>query len=225
MSPSAAEVLRWGRVPYAEALARQEALQAARIAGQVPDTLVVTEHEPVFTLGLRPDAARHVVWDEARRRREGVALWPTGRGGDVTYHGPGQLVVYPILSLERRRDLHAYLRMLEEVLITTVARYGVRAERREGLTGIWVERRKLAALGVSVRRWVTMHGLALNVAPELRHFSGIVPCGITAEQGSVTSLHQELGPGACPSLSEVGEDLAKTFNEAWPSFLAENSPR
>ncbi len=219
-SPSSTHVavLNWGRTAYAYALTRQEALQTARLAGTAPDTLVFTEHDPVFTLGLRAGADRHLLWSAERLAAEGVMLHPTNRGGDITYHGPGQLVAYPIVSLGARRDLHAYLRFLEDVLIATIARSGLVAARREGLTGIWIGERKLAAIGVSVRRWVTMHGLALNVSPDLRHFGGIVPCGITAAEGTVTSLAAELGP-RCPGLAQVAADLAEEFAARWPAFL------
>lgn len=220
MSSSSTPPLRvvdWGRTVYAEALARQEALQAERLEGTAPDTLVFTEHEAVYTLGLRAGADRHLLWDAATLQREHIALHPTNRGGDITYHGPGQLVVYPIVSLDARRDLHAYLRFLEDVLIATVGRYGIVAARRDGLTGIWVAERKLAAIGVSVRRWVTMHGLALNVAPDLRHFGGIVPCGIASEQGTVTSLAAELG-ARCPTMEQVTSALTAEFCACWPAF-------
>jgi lipoyl(octanoyl) transferase len=211
-------VLHWGRTAYADALARQTELQTARLAGAIPDTLVLTEHEPVFTIGLRSGAARHLVWDPAALAREGVSVHETNRGGDITYHGPGQLVAYPIVSLDTRRDLHAYLRFLEDLLIATVARHGLHATRRDGLTGIWHSDRKLAAIGVAVRRWVTLHGLALNVSPDLRHFTGIVPCGIAPDTGTVTSLAAELGP-ACPGLARVADDLAHEFLARWPAFL------
>lgn len=212
-------VLDWGRTAYADALARQTALQAERLAGSAPDTLVLTEHDPVFTLGLRAGAEKNLVWDADALAREHIAFQPTNRGGDITYHGPGQLVAYPIVSLDARRDLHAYLRFLEEVLIATVARHGLVATRREGLTGIWMENRKLAAIGVSVRRWVTLHGVALNVAPDLRHFGGIVPCGIAATEGGVSSLSAELGP-RCPTLRQAGLEFVEEFRTRWPDFTA-----
>ena len=218
-APAPLRVVRWGRVAYAEALARQTELQAARLAGEAPDTLVLTEHDAVFTVGLRTGAARHLLWDASRLAAEGVAVHDTNRGGDITYHGPGQLVAYPVVSLEARRDLHAYLRFLEDVLIATTARRGLAAARRDGLTGIWIGERKLAAIGVSVRRWVTMHGIALNVAPRLGHFGGIVPCGIRPDEGTVTSLAAELGP-RCPSLDEVADDFAAEFASRWPAFSA-----
>jgi lipoyl(octanoyl) transferase len=217
-SPPAVAIARWGRTTYTAALARQGELQAARLAGSAPDTLVLTEHEPVFTVGLRTGADRHLLWDAPTLAAEGVAVHETNRGGDITYHGPGQLVAYPIVSLDARRDLHAYLRFLEDVLIATVARHGIVAARREALTGIWVAERKLAAIGVAVRRWVTMHGVALNVAPELRHFGGIVPCGIRAAEGTVTSLAAELG-ARCPTLEQVAEDFAAEFISRWPGFI------
>lgn len=216
--PASPQIARWGRTSYAEALARQNELQAARLAGAAPDTLVLTEHDAVFTVGLRTGADKHLLWDGATLAREGVAVHDTNRGGDITYHGPGQLVAYPIVSLDTRRDLHAYLRFLEDVLIATVARHGLVAARREGLTGIWISERKLAAIGVAVRRWVTMHGIALNVAPDLRHFGGIVPCGIRASEGTVTSLAAELG-ARCPTLERVGEDFAEEFITRWPAFI------
>ena len=218
-SSPAITVVRWGRTAYAEALARQTALQAGRLAGEAPDTLVLTEHDPVYTLGLRAGADRNLLWDADALARERIVLHPTNRGGDITYHGPGQLVAYPIVSLEPRRDLHAYLRFLEEVLIATVTRHGLAATRREGLTGIWIGERKLAAIGVSVRRWVTLHGIALNVAPDLRHFGGIVPCGISTSEGTVTSLAAELGP-RCPVLEQVAADFAEEFANRWPEFIA-----
>lgn len=222
MTPSI-QILRWGRTAYDDALARQTELQAARLAGAAPDTLVLTEHDPVFTVGLRNGAEKNLLWDAPTLAREGVAVHETNRGGDITYHGPGQLVAYPIVSLDARRDLHAYLRFLEDVLIATVARHGLVAARREGLTGIWIAERKLAAIGVAVRRWVTMHGIALNVAPAIRHFGGIVPCGIAASEGTVTSLALELG-ARCPSLEQAGGDFAEEFVSRWPAFIHAPAP-
>lgn len=184
--------LNWGRTRYRDALARQQVLVSQRMAGAVPDTLVLTEHQPVFTLGARPGADQHLVWDEATRETAGVEVVRINRGGDVTYHGPGQLVGYAFLNLaERERDLHAYLRQLEEVVIRALRTFGLESGRREGKTGIWLEDRKIAAIGVAVKRWITYHGFALNVSTDLRYFTGIVPCGIT--DGTVTSMEKELG--------------------------------
>jgi len=191
-APRALEVLRAGVVPYAEALRLQEDLVSRRREGVIPDTLVLLEHPHVITLGSSADPA-HVLMAEAEREARGVELFEVGRGGDVTYHGPGQLVAYPILDLKPdRKDLHAYLRDLEEVLIRVAASYGVDARRREGLTGVWTAGGKLAAIGVRVSsQWIASHGTALNVSSDLGFFEAIVPCGIQGER--VTSLERELG--------------------------------
>ncbi len=214
---SGVAIADWGRTTYRDACDRQAALVAQRLAGEIGDTLVFTEHEPVFTLGLHPGAETHLIWNAEKRSREGVAVEKTNRGGDITYHGPGQIVGYPILSLDARRDLHAYLRFLEEVLIASLAGFGLTAARREGLTGIWIERRKIAAIGVAVRRWVAYHGFALNVDPDLAHFGGIVPCGIAAADGTVTSLRAELGRAV--ALADVKRALAARFGAMLPVFL------
>jgi len=212
--------LDWGRTSYHEAWKRQEEWVAERIEGKRPDTLIFTEHNPVYTIGMRSGSDTHLVWGEDRLAAEGIEVVRTNRGGDITYHGPGQVVGYPIISLEARRDLHAYLRFLEEVMIRSVAHFGLSATRREGKTGIWLGNRKIAAIGVAVRRWVTFHGFALNVRTELRHFTGIVPCGISAQEGAVTSLQAELGQA--PELAEVRRVLALEFWSLHPSFLAAN---
>lgn len=208
----------WGRTRYNAAWQQQEALVARRIAGEIGDTLVFTEHEPVFTIGLRGGAEQHLVWSAERLAREGVEVVKTNRGGDITYHGPGQLVGYPIVSLTPRPDLHAYLRFLEQVLINSVGCLGVAASRREGKTGVWLGSRKIAAVGVAVRRWVTYHGFALNVNAHLAHFQGIVPCGIGAADGTVTSLQTELGHAI--DLAEAKNVVAKEFWSLWPEFVA-----
>lgn len=217
-SPAALAVLDWGRTNYEEARRRQEELVAQRIAGTTGDTLVFTEHDPVFTVGLRQGADAHLVWDPARLQQEGVGVAKTNRGGDITYHGPGQIVGYPIVSLAARQDLHAYLRFLEQVLIASLGSLGLAAGRREGKTGIWLGSRKIAALGVAVRRWVAYHGFALNVNVNLAHFGGIIPCGIGAADGTVTSLQAELGRPV--ELGEVKSVLAAEFATALPVFLA-----
>lgn len=158
----------------------------------MPDTLLLLEHPHVITLGSSAEDA-HVLIDEAERKRLGIEVFEVGRGGGVTYHGPGQLVAYPILDLRPLgRDLHAYLRRLEDVLIATASALGVQAWRREGLTGIWTSQGKLGAIGVRVSsQWISSHGVALNVSSDLRYFESIVPCGIEGE--GVTSLSRELG--------------------------------
>lgn len=208
------EVEDWGRTAYRAAWARQLERVEQRRRGACADALVLTEHEPVYTIGARPGAGRHLVWTEERLRERGIEVVRTNRGGDITYHGPGQIVGYPILSLAARRDLHGYLRDLEEVLIRTVAAFGLAAARRPGMTGIWLETRKIAAIGVAVRSWITYHGFALNVDPQLEHFGGIVPCGIT--DGTVTSLARECPRP--PSMEAVKARLVLEFREVFANL-------
>lgn len=217
-SAAAVAVVDWGRTRYEPAHLAQEALVAQHLAGTIGDSLVFTEHAPVFTVGLRAGAEQHLLWDAARLAAEGIEVMKTNRGGDITYHGPGQLVGYPIVSIAARKDLHAYLRFLEQVLINAVASLGLAATRRPGLTGIWIGPRKVAALGVAIRRWITYHGFALNVNVHLPHFAGIVPCGIASTAGTVTSLHHELGHNL--DLAEVKKIVAQEFQSLWPAFLA-----
>jgi lipoyl(octanoyl) transferase len=191
------DTIDWGRTEYNDALQRQLERVGRCREGSAPEALIFTEHDPVYTIGVRAGSAAHLIASQEFLQHEGIAVVPTNRGGDITYHGPGQIVGYPILDLNLHgRDLHAYLRGLEEVLIRTVAHFGLKAERREGKTGIWLEDRKIAAIGVAVKSWVSYHGFALNVNPRLEHFSGIIPCGIT--DGRVTSMSQELGKEILP---------------------------
>lgn len=182
------EVGLGGCVEYGRALAWQEALVARRIAGG-PDALLLLEHPPVYTLGRGGDP-RHL----GRAACGSVPVWRVGRGGEVTWHGPGQLVGYPVLGLtELRRDVHWYLRTLEDVLIAALDDVGVKAGRVPGRTGVWVAgRRKIASIGVAVRRWVTWHGFALNVGADLSGFDAITPCGLTGVE--MTSTAREGGP-------------------------------
>jgi lipoyl(octanoyl) transferase len=184
-------VQRLGQVPYACGLELQEHLVAERQANRIPDTLLLLEHAPVFTLG-RNARQEHLLLGEADLRARGFDVFECGRGGDVTYHGPGQVVGYPILDLSPdRRDVHRYVRDLEEVLVRTCRDYGIAAERVAGLTGTWVGLDKIGAIGVRIARWVTSHGFALNVATDLSAFGLIVPCGI--RDRGVTSLERLLG--------------------------------
>jgi lipoyl(octanoyl) transferase len=187
------EVRRLGVVAYADGLEIQRQLVEQRKAGAIPDQLLLLEHPPVITLGARVRSDRsHVLATPASLAAEGVELFEAGRGGDVTYHGPGQLVGYPIIDLRPDRcDVHRYVRDLEQVMIDAAARFGVTAERVAGLTGAWVGGRKLAAIGVRISRWITSHGFAFNVTTNLSHFDLIVPCGI-ADRG-VTSLSRLTG--------------------------------
>jgi len=208
------EVRRLGRVPYADALALQRSLVDDRRAGRVPDTLLLVEHPHVLTLGVRGDGGRsHILATDATLNARGIEVHETGRGGDITYHGPGQIVGYPIIDLNPdRRDVHRYVRDLETVLIRTAADYGIAAGRVEGLTGVWVGNEKLAAIGVRIARWITSHGFALNVTTDLDHFSLIVPCGI-ADRG-VTSLTRLLGrPVEADDVEfRIIEHFAKVFD-------------
>ena len=182
---------RWlGRITFEDALALQDALVAERIAPGAevpPEVLLLLEHDPVYTIGRTPDKAS--LRNATQLPHPVVEI---NRGGQATYHGPGQLVGYPILRLsERGQDLHLYLRELEEVLIETLSEYGVASRRREGLTGVWVGERKIASIGVGVRRWISMHGFALNVCGDLTPFHHITPCGIAGVE--MTNLERESG--------------------------------
>ena len=187
------EVRRLGRMPYTEALAMQRELVEERRAGRIGDLLLLVEHPHVLTLGVRGDGGRsHILAPAERLTALDVAVHEAGRGGDITYHGPGQIVGYPIIDLKPDRcDVHRYVRDLEEVLIRVAADYGIEAGRMVGLTGVWVDGEKLAAIGVRIARWITSHGFALNVSTDLDFFKLIVPCGIV-DRG-VTSLATLLG--------------------------------
>lgn len=201
--------LDWGRTRYADAWQRQDAIVQRRSAGEIGDTLVFTEHEPVYTFGVRKESGDHLLLAAAELEARGIEVVQSNRGGDITYHGPGQIVGYPIVNLAARKDLHAWLRLLEQVIINTVGMLGLAAARRPGKTGIWLGPRKVAAIGVAVRRWTTYHGFALNVNTDLAPFRGIVPCGISAAEGTVTSMQIELGRTV--DLGEVKQVLAKEF--------------
>ena len=207
--------LDWGRTAYAAGWKQQDELVAQRNTGEIGDTLVFTEHDPVYTMGVRRGAEQNLIWNAAELERRGIALVQSNRGGDITYHGPGQIVGYPIINLTPRKDLHAYLRFVEQVLINTVGTFGLAADRRAGKTGIWLGPRKIAAIGVAVKKWTTYHGFALNVNPDLAPFSGIVPCGIT--DGTVTSMKAELGHDL--DLAEVKRVLAGEFWRMLPEFF------
>ena len=179
-------LIELGTVPYRDAWALQQRLVAQRAEGRIGDTVLLVEHPPVFTLGRRA-TEEHVLLDAGQRAAQGIDLVAVDRGGDVTYHGPGQLVVYPVLRLAGSRHVVDFVRVLEQVAIDALARLGVSGTRRDGLTGVWVGRDKLVAIGVRVGvGGITSHGFALNVDPDLTHFGGIVPCGLATE--GVTSL-------------------------------------
>ena len=198
---------RWrfaGRLPYGEALALQKDTVRRRVAKEIPDTLILVEHPPVITLG-KMAKREHLIGSRAD-----VEVVETPRGGDVTYHGPGQIVGYPILDLTAlNTDLKKYLFKLEEVMIRAVARYGVTAGRQEGMTGAWVGDRKIGAIGVRVERWVTSHGFALNANTDLGGFDLIIPCGLHGK--GVTSIAREIGRDV--DLDELRRSTAEIFGE------------
>jgi lipoyl(octanoyl) transferase len=200
-----------GRISYQAALDLQNQLVSDCLAGKGGEHLLLLEHEPVYTIGRTRD--------QSSLRQPGHLPHPvfeTNRGGQATWHGPGQLVAYPILDLQNRgRDLHAYMRFLEDVIIRTCARFGVTSGRRDGLTGVWVEDRKIASIGVGVRRWVSMHGLALNIEkPSLEAFSHITPCGIAGVE--MTCLEKEAG--ATITVETAAQALAEIFEKALPEL-------
>jgi lipoyl(octanoyl) transferase len=204
MSSRRLETTFLGRVGYEEGLRLQEARVSAVQAGSAPDALYLLEHDPVLTLG-RSAHRENIVASSTDLSRLGIQVFECGRGGDVTYHGPGQLVGYPILNLSPdRKDVWKYVRGLEEALIRSLAEYDIQASRFERLTGVWVGQEKIAAIGVRVSRWVTSHGFALNVTTNLDHFRTIVPCGIRSY--GVTSMARFLN--APPTLEEMGRTVA-----------------
>ena len=222
VSPAARPLVvrRLGRVSYARGLEIQESLVAERQAGRALDHLLLLEHDPVFTLG-RNARQENVLFPAEALRERGFDVFETGRGGDVTYHGPGQVVGYPIIDLSPdRRDVHRYVRDLEEVMIRTCADYGVEAGRVEGLTGAWVGRDKIGAIGVRIARWVTSHGFAFNVATDLSAFDLIVPCGIRGR--GVTSLERLLGRPV--PIDEVMDRLTRHFAAVFERTVTEAGP-
>ncbi|MGH2770757.1 MAG: lipoyl(octanoyl) transferase LipB [Actinomycetota bacterium] len=207
-------VVEAGLVPYALAYAWQQQLHRRRVSHEIPDVALLMEHPHVYTLGRR-FAGEHLLVDEALLAARGIEVHQADRGGSITYHGPGQLVGYPIIDLREipalgppeRPDVIRYLRVLEEALIESVRFFGVTAARREGLTGVWVGASKLAAIGVNVSRGVSKHGFALNVSADLSYFDGMVPCGI--QEAKPTSLERVLGQG--PAMAEVARKVAVTL--------------
>ncbi len=200
-------IVRWlGRVRFEEAFALQEEIVARKIAdAATEDELLLLEHEPVYTIGRTPDQSS--LLDTTRLPHPVVQI---NRGGQATYHGPGQLVGYPILDLKPRgQDLHRYLRALEELLIVALAEFGVEGERREGLTGVWVGEKKIASIGVGVRRWITMHGFALNVCGDLAPFGQITPCGIAGVE--MTSIERARGESV--SVEAFAQQLGAIFSK------------
>ena len=220
MSRRSLFVVHLGSLPYAQAWELQREIARARIAGDIPeDLLLLVEHPPVVTMG-RSSKEAHLVASRELLAAQGVELFEVERGGDVTFHGPGQLVGYPIVDLKRhKQDLHWYLRQIEESLIRGIARWGLEGQRVPSYTGVWVDGaegrpRKLASIGVHARDWVTWHGFALNVATDLRYFDLIIPCGI--QSVTMTSIARELGgEGVGPTVAEVGDAVAAGMAEVF----------
>ncbi|MFH1213338.1 MAG: lipoyl(octanoyl) transferase LipB [Candidatus Neomarinimicrobiota bacterium] len=200
------DVIDLGLCPYGKTWEIQKQLHADRLAGKIPDTLILVEHPHVYTLGKNADA-RHLIASEEYLKSRGIEIFNVDRGGDITYHGPGQLVGYPIFNLKDHKESIAwYVNSVEEVLIRMLAGFDIRAVRIKGLTGIWINDKKIAAIGMRVARWVTMHGFALNVSTDLSLYSGIIPCGIATK--GVTRMC-DLNPAV--SIEEVKAAIIKEF--------------
>ncbi len=196
-----------GIVDYREAHQLQKRLLQEHIEGRGSDTLLLLQHNPVITIG-RSGSRSNILLSESALAAAGIEVCEIERGGDVTYHGPGQLTGYPIINLQHfRKDVHWYLRQLEEVIIRVLTEYGITGERIEGYTGVWVGNEKIAAIGISVRRWITYHGFAFNINPDMSHFQMITPCGITDK--GVTSLERLLGYRV--DIDEVADRTASAF--------------
>jgi lipoate-protein ligase B len=210
---------RLGLMPYEEAYGLQMQLWSEKAAGRQEDFLLLLEHPPTLTLG-KSGKMQHLLVEKEELAKEGLALFFTDRGGDITYHGPGQIVAYPIIDLRRRgKDVHRYVHDLEEAVIGTLKDFSIEAGRDEEHIGVWSGRDKIAAIGVRVRRWITMHGLALNVNPDLQHFALITPCGI-ADRG-VTSMAKLLEHA--PSLNEVADSLITHFSRVFAVTMDEGT--
>lgn len=216
-----------GRIGYKEAYSLQTALVKSRLEGMIPDTLLLLEHPPVFTIG-KSGKQENILVSQNYLEKEGISLFFTDRGGDVTYHGPGQLVAYPIIDMRNRnRDLHQYVFELEEVIIRTLRDFSVDGGRDVNHPGVWVDREEIAAIGLSVKSWITMHGIALNINPNLEHFNLINPCGFSDRKA--TSMAKLLSKDI--SLDEVMTGLIKHFAEVfqvtvkWESNVPAGSER
>ena len=197
-------IIDLGKSHYNDAWKFQKRLQSQRISGQIDDQLLLVEHFPVYTLG-KNTPREHLLTKES----DNISIIQTDRGGDITFHGPGQLVGYPILDLNQyKRSITWYMRELEQLIIDVLKEYDINAERKKGLTGVWVKGKKIAALGVRISKWVTMHGFSLNINPDLKYYQGIIPCGI--KDYGVTSMADLLGNDV-PDMSEIKDTLVQHF--------------
>ena len=196
-----------GLCAYDEVWNLQKEIQAQRIAGESEDTLLLVEHEPVYTLGKNADK-NHLL----QHYPDNVQIFQIERGGDITFHGPGQLVGYPILDLHNyKKSVSWYVRSLEQVIINTLQKYGIKGEQKEDLTGVWIKDKKIAAFGVRISRWVTMHGFALNVNPDMQYYEGIIPCGIL--KYGVTSMEKLLNHEV--NMKDVKNTLISSFKNVF----------
>lgn len=211
------DVRRLGRKSYAEVHELQEQLVAQRVAGEIPDTLILVEHEPIITVGRKGGLAGGMLGD--------VPVVEVERGGEATYHGPGQVVAYPILLLpEGRRDLHAYLRDLEGIVLSVLAELDIEGRREPGLTGVWIGERKVASIGVAVRRWVTWHGLALNVYTDLEAFGSFQPCGLAPDVMTRIADHADVPPALILFEVLIVKHVLETFGLRLPDAPAMGGP-
>ena len=201
-----------GKLPYEDSWNLQQALREARRRQAIPDLLLLVEHPPTYTLG-RSSSPEHLLIDRSTlKSAHGIDVFDIERGGSATYHGPGQLVGYPIIDLKRRgRDVHQFIRLLEQVLIQTLVEFDLSAKTSAGLTGVWVADNKIASIGIHVRHWITMHGFALNVAPDLSHFQWIQPCGL--DNKVITSMAAQLGYE--PDLPTVAAAVTRRFADLY----------
>lgn len=234
-SQASFKVTHLGRVAYAQGLDIQRREHERILAGREEESslvgnILVVEHDPVLTVSKRATARDNIVASTERLEELGIEVHETDRGGDITYHGPGQVVIYPIVDLNRvGLNLHAYMRLMEEAVIRACTRFGIEADREEGATGVWLPSRihsgdlaKVCAMGVRVRRWVTMHGLALNVWPDMTHFQTIVPCGLVGRP--VTSLREQLGED-CPSFEGAAEAVCEELIALFEEQIASGARR
>lgn len=213
-------IVNLGHANYLEVLALQRELVKLRQGQRIPDTLLLVEHEPVITLGRRGSTS-NILSSFEQLASHGITVHQVERGGDVTYHGPGQLLGYPVIDLaERKIGVRQFVDLLEETIILTLSDFDISAGRRSQHRGVWVEDRKIAALGVAIKRWVSFHGFALNVSPNLDHYCHIHPCELHHEQ--VTSMARLLG--RTPSMVEVGDTVMRKFAELFPAHWREVSP-
>jgi lipoate-protein ligase B len=201
-------VVNLGLKDYEETYKIQKGFVKKRYEGEIPDTLILVEHHPVFTIG-KSGSRKNIHVSLEKLKKEGIKVHEIDRGGDITYHGPGQIVGYPIIDLRRYgKDIHLYLRKLEEVIIKLLRDFSIKAQRIKGMTGVWVDDKKIASIGIGVSKWITYHGFALNMDPNMNHFAMINPCGLNKP---ITSM-KEQSNGRFPKKTKIEEKLLETFS-------------